>query len=208
MNIGNCNTTLNIYKDICKSYNYHDVCCISRETVCHKFSGFCTNSSDFCFTAGKLFRGGYGHSYKPVVLSWLACNTSHRCCHPINTQKKSHGGGGYGNGGGGHGGGGYGGGGGHGGGGYGGGGGHGGGGYGGGGHEGGGYGGGGGGGHGGGGYGGGGHGGGGYGGGGHGGGGHGGGYGHISDEGGYQGGGGGGGGHGGHGGGGYHKKKK
>ena len=27
-----------------------------RETVCHKFSGFCTNNTDFCITASKLFR--------------------------------------------------------------------------------------------------------------------------------------------------------
>ena len=193
MHINTCNTTVNIYKDICKAYNYHDVCCISRVTVCQKFSGFCTNNSNTCLMAGALFRGGYGSQYKPVVFSWLGCNSTHRCCHPISIKKSrpkgygggGHGGGGYG-GGGGHGGGGYGGGGGHGGGGYGGGGGHGGGGYGGGG-----------GGHGGGGYGGGGgHGGGGYGGGGgHGGGGYGGGGGHGG--GGY--GGGGGGGYGGHG---------
>ena len=33
VNINNCNTTLNIYKDICKSYNYDNVCCISRYRI-------------------------------------------------------------------------------------------------------------------------------------------------------------------------------
>jgi len=87
-NIDTCSTTTNIYKDICKTYNYHDVCCISRTTVCQKFSGFCTNNSNTCLNeAALLFRGGYGHTYKPVVFSWLHCNATHRCCHPINVKK-------------------------------------------------------------------------------------------------------------------------
>lgn len=92
MNIDNCDTTTNIYKDICKSYNYNDVCCISRETICHKFSGFCTNSSEICVQAGYLHRGGYtGYEKKSVVLSWLSCNNTHRCCHPIKSHHHHHG---------------------------------------------------------------------------------------------------------------------
>ena len=115
MNIDNCNTTVNIYKDLCKNYNYHDVCCISRETICQKFSGFCTNSSDVCLQAGQLLNkykysfafhghghhghGHKGHYKKGTVLSWLSCNSTHRCCHSYKRYHKGYSKGGYGHGG-------------------------------------------------------------------------------------------------------------
>ena len=37
-----------------------------------------------CETAGKLV----AQNYRVAVYSWLTCNSTHRCCHPIDVKKK------------------------------------------------------------------------------------------------------------------------
>ena len=85
VDLTNCDLTLNVYKDKC---NYDQVCCISRRTICSKLYGYCTSSESTCVNAGTLL--GY-HSM--VVYSWLNCNNTERCCHPVIVPKgfKQHG---------------------------------------------------------------------------------------------------------------------
>ena len=77
--LDNCDLTLNVYKDHC---GYDHICCISRRTICSKLHGFCTSSESSCLNAGTLL--GYTSM---VVFSWLNCNNTERCCHPVLLPK-------------------------------------------------------------------------------------------------------------------------